>query len=134
MRGVGPSRDVYVIGRLYLYRAGRLAQITRDHSAHALWQEEGERGPMPSKKVILQAIGPAPAVTPGLRTERFWSGDLILICTDGLNDMVSDDEIEDLMSSVDPGDLTAGCRRLIDAANSRGGSDNVTAVLGAFSG
>ena len=87
---------------------------------------------MPSKNIILKAIGPVAEVAPSLRTGRFLPGDLILLCTDGLNDMVGDDEIHDLLASVERGDLTAGCRRLIDAANANGGADNATVVLRAF--
>ena len=71
---------------------------------------------------------------PCLRTGRFLPGDLILMCTDGLNDMVDDDEIHHLLSSVERGDLTAGCELLIEAANAHGGADNTTVVLGAFAG
>ena len=118
--------------RLYLLRDDRLAQITRDHSAYEKWLADGETGPTPPKNIILQAIGPTAEVVPSMRTGRFLPGDLILMCSDGLNDMVDNDEIHDLLSSIERENLTAGCQRLIDASNSNGGTDNTTVVLGAF--
>ena len=119
--------------RLYLYRDRKLIQITRDHSAYESWLDNGSNGPAPGHHVLSQAIGPSDTVAPAIQERTFHPEDVILLCSDGLTNLVSDDHIETILESMDTGDLADGCHRLVDAAQSNGGTDNITVVLGLYS-
>jgi serine/threonine protein phosphatase PrpC len=56
----------------------------------------------------------------------------VLLCSDGLTDLVSDSDINALLAAIDTDDLSAGCHALVDAAQSNGGTDNITVVLGSY--
>lgn len=119
--------------RLYRIRKGTLEQLTDDHSLLAervaegeLTQEEADA--LPLGNVITRALGVDPGVqvdTGGLDCEP---GDMLLLCTDGLTDMVGDDDILQRITSAD-GDLESACQALIDQANDNGGHDNITVIL-----
>ena len=128
------NATVFHVGdsRFYLFRDGVLDQITRDHSAYASWLADGGNGPAPGLHILSQAIGPSQSVVPGIQQKSFRPGDLVLLCSDGLTNLVPDDEIGSLLKDVDSGDLSEGCRTLVDAAQSNGGTDNITVVLGAY--
>ena len=113
--------------RLYRLRDSALTRLTTDHSAHIEWERNGRLGAEPGKNVITRAIGPSPSVTPETLWDTRQSGDMYLLCSDGLTDMVSDDEIARILN--DGGDIPDMCSRLITAANDAGGNDNVSVVL-----
>ena len=119
--------------RLYRFRNGTLDQITRDHSAYENWLEDGGNGPAPGLHILSQAIGPSKSVAPGIQQQTFHPGDIVLLCSDGLTNLVSNSAIEALLGSIDIDDLSSGCNLLVNAAQSNGGTDNITVVLGAFS-
>ncbi len=119
--------------RFYRFRDGTLDQITRDHSAYENWLEDGSHGPAPGPHILSQAIGPSESVVPGIQRQTFRPGDIILLCSDGLTNLVLDSDIEALLDSKDADDLSGWCHSLVDAAQSNGGTDNITVVLGAFS-
>jgi protein phosphatase len=119
--------------RFYLFRDGELDQITRDHSAYANWLADGGAGPAPGPHILSQAIGPSKSVAPGIQQLSFRAGDLILLCSDGLTNLVSDVDIRSMLNDMHAGDLPGGCHALVDAARSNGGTDNITVVLGAYS-
>lgn len=119
--------------RAYRSRAGQLEQLTPDHSlvgelvrAGKLSTEEAEQHP--HRSVITRAVGTEPTVEVDTFTIAADPGDLFLICSDGLTDIVRDTEIAQLLaaSGNDP-DEAAGA--LVDAANRAGGIDNITVVL-----
>ena len=119
--------------RLYLLRAGELRQLTRDHS---IVQEQVERGTMslaearhaPHRNVLTRALGIDPFVEAEVRTAATEPGDLYLLCSDGLTDMLTDDEIRQaLVADHDP--LAAAAQRLVERANENGGLDNISVVL-----
>ncbi|HEX8173168.1 MAG TPA: Stp1/IreP family PP2C-type Ser/Thr phosphatase [Thermoanaerobaculia bacterium] len=119
--------------RAYLIRAGQLSRITNDHSwvfeqvqAGMLTEAEAEKHPL--RNVITRALGGALQVTPDASEIAAQPGDVFLLCSDGLTGMVPESEILRLVTSND-GDIEKACQQLIDAANERGGLDNVTAVL-----
>lgn len=119
--------------RAYLVRAGELSRITNDHSwvfeqvqAGMLTEAEAEKHPL--RNVITRALGGALHVTPDASEIEVRPGDVYLLCSDGLTGMVPEPEILRLVAGCQ-GDLEKACRDLIDAANERGGLDNVTAVL-----
>jgi protein phosphatase len=118
--------------RFYLFRNGILDQITRDHSAYENWLQNGSNGPAPGLHILSQAIGPSDLVVPGIQHHTFQAGDVVLLCSDGLTNLVSDDDIKALLGRLDSDDLAAGCQELVDAAQANGGTDNITVVLGAY--
>lgn len=117
--------------RLYRLRDGHLHRLTRDHSAYQNWEDGGCEGAQPPKNIILQALGPRAEVTPSTNTHNLLPGDIYLLCTDGLWGMVPDEMIKEQLHNVAPENLTEACDALIDAANARGGKDNITVVLAA---
>ncbi|MBV9494946.1 MAG: Stp1/IreP family PP2C-type Ser/Thr phosphatase [Acidobacteria bacterium] len=119
--------------RAYLIRSGQLSRITNDHSwvfeqvqAGMLTEAEAEKHPL--RNVITRALGGALQVTPDASEIEMRAGDLFLLCSDGLTGMVPEEEILRLVTQCD-GDVDRACKQLIDAANERGGLDNVTAIL-----
>ncbi len=119
--------------RAYLIRDGQLSRITNDHSwvfeqvqAGMLTEAEAEKHPL--RNVITRALGGALQVTPDASEIEARPGDVVLLCSDGLTGMVPESEILRIVTANDS-DLEQACRELIDAANERGGLDNVTAVL-----
>jgi protein phosphatase len=118
--------------RAYLMRAGDMRLLTSDHSwvheqvAAGFLTEEAART-HPLKNVVTQALGGTSEPRVDVLEIPLEEGDLYLLCSDGLNSMLTDDEIAGL---VDPqGALDETCARLIDAANQRGGNDNISVVL-----
>ena len=119
--------------RAYLIREGQLSRITNDHSwvfeqvqAGMLTEAEAEKHPL--RNVITRALGGALQVTPDASEISAQKGDVFLLCSDGLTGMVPENEILRVMTA-NASDLQKACQQLIDAANERGGLDNVTAVL-----
>jgi len=116
--------------RAYLLRNGSLEQLTRDHSVVAEQVRAGVLTPeaarsSPFRHVISKAIGIDPAARPDLRTVGIRSGDLYLLVSDGLTEMVTDEEIRLIVGEA-PFALIPG--ELIERANERGGVDNITVV------
>ena len=97
--------------RCYLLHDGRLEQVTRDHSMAGY---------------LTQALGLDGDVRPDLESVQLAPGDRLLLCTDGLTNMVDDDEIAALLGS---GSAQQACDRLTEAALAAGGVDNVTTVV-----
>lgn len=120
--------------RAYLLREGRLRQISQDHSVVAdllrrgtITPEEATRSPY--RSLILRALGRAPTVAALVWTEglRLQPGDRIILCSDGLSDLVDDAAIAHAAATLDP---LAACRALVAEALRNGGGDNVS--LGVF--
>jgi PPM family protein phosphatase len=127
----------FVIGhmgdsRTYRFRQGILKQLTKDHS---LVQDQIDQGLITEEQarthsmrnVILRAVGVRPS--PALDTLRgpIFQGDLFLLCSDGLTDMVDDREISRVLNLK--GDVIQKSELLIDLAKKAGGKDNITVVL-----
>jgi PPM family protein phosphatase len=118
--------------RCYRWRAGVLEQITKDHS---LLQEQLDAGLITqeqaltssNKNLVTRALGVEDTVMLEVHEHRVDSGDVYLMCSDGLSDMVSDADIASLMVSSDS--LEQKARRLIAAANEGGGRDNISVLL-----
>jgi len=119
--------------RVYLLRNQEIKQLTRDHS---LLNEYLQRGLLtleksegyPYKHIITRALGSHPSVEVDLQTIDLQPGDCFLLCTDGLTNMLVQEDIRTILITMD-NDLEKGCHRLIDLANAKGGEDNITAVL-----
>lgn len=117
--------------RLYLLR-GELEQITKDHS----YVEElvamgklkrGSRDYLEKKNIITRAVGVSEEVDTDLFALKLKSGDQILMCSDGLSNMVDELEIEYIIRSEDG--VESRAKALVDAANRSGGQDNISVVL-----
>jgi len=119
--------------RAYRVRDGKLMQLTRDHSLlndyllvmPNLTDAQKERLP---SNVITRALGMQEAVAVDVCHEAVRAGDLFVLCSDGLNGMVSDDRILELLEEAD-GDIEWATRALVSEANQNGGEDNVTVVI-----
>ncbi len=124
--------------RLYRLRGGALEALTFDHSFVAERVRSGDITEAEARvsrfrNMITRAVGIDETVMPEIRTETVAPGDTLLLCTDGLNTMVDDAEIADILRQTQTGKTTVTARtvaaELIEAANRRGGSDNITAVV-----
>ena len=118
--------------RAYLSRPGALELLTSDHSwvheqviAGLLSAEAARNHPL--KNVVTRALGGSQEPTVDVAVRRLETGDRILLCTDGLNTMLDDQEITALLWRQD--DLSACAEQLILAANRKGGVDNITVIL-----
>jgi serine/threonine protein phosphatase PrpC len=119
--------------RAYRWREADLEQLTTDHSLVAelvesgiLTPEEAERHPQ--RSAITRALGTEPAVEVDTFSVEAAPGDLFLLCSDGLSDMLADDEVAEIIAASD-GDPARSAEALVAAANERGGEDNVTVIL-----
>ena len=125
MGHVGDSRG-------YRLRGGRLAQITHDHS---LLQEQIDSGLITAeqaafsanKNLVTRAVGVEDTVLLETHLHDVMPGDLYLLCSDGLSDMLDDESIAQLLQSSDA--LPEVAAALVDAANDAGGKDNISVVL-----
>ena len=118
--------------RAYLVRDGELEQLTQDHSLVGELVRSGKLSPQeaehhPQRSVITRAIGTDPDVDVDTFAIEPREGDLFLICSDGLTDMVADRAILDVIEERRD-DLDALVKALIKAANRSGGDDNITVV------
>ena len=117
--------------RLYRYRS-RLEQLSHDHSLRAVLLQEGdidrELLDQPGfKNVITRALGTQPHITPDVGTVSVQPHDVYLLCSDGLTDMVTDEEINHILSSEK--NLQETCESLISSALEKGGNDNITVLM-----
>jgi protein phosphatase len=117
--------------RAYLYHAGQLIQLTHDHSyvqelvdCGTITVQEAENHPQ--KNIITRALGVDMRVQPDYTTAVILPGDQVLLCTDGLTNMVPVAQMQQIFAQNDFFDVPD---RLIEAANANGGQDNITALL-----
>jgi len=123
--------------RAYLLRNGTLMQLSKDHTLVNQMYESGEitekeRDNHPMKNVLLQALGTTPTIEPQISSDG-WAiceGDRLFICSDGIYDVLSDEDIKDLLLMKRP-EFVLECLSL--AATSRNASDNFSALLIAIS-
>src|SRR5439155_3461634 len=118
--------------RAYIIRAGQVKQVTEDQSwANAVKRAGLETKDVPSN-VILQALGTQPRVHVEVTSVELRSGDLLLLCSDGLSNKLKDTEMREIVGNTQ--ELPDSCRQLIDLANKRGGEDNITVIVVRFLG
>jgi protein phosphatase len=117
--------------RIYLYREGQLRQLTRDHSQveelrslGVITEEEARHHP--AQHLITRAVGATDLLELDEDAIEVADGDVFLLCSDGLSNELSDDEIADVLTSVE---RENACGELVDLALARGGRDNITAVV-----
>jgi protein phosphatase len=118
--------------RLYLLRDNHLRQITEDHTViqemigHGLYtQEQAQESKI--KNIVTRAVGIGDELQIDLQQEPIVPGDTLLVCSDGLTDLVDDSQIEELLAKGT--DLADRAQSLVDRANDNGGDDNISAIL-----
>jgi protein phosphatase len=118
--------------RAYLFRDGLLKRLTQDHS---LVDELVRRGKLteeqaaehPQRSIITRALGPEPSVEVDTWTYPAKAGDVVLLCSDGLTSMITEDRLSEILGSAST--LEQAADELIADANDAGGRDNITVVL-----
>lgn len=117
--------------RAYLYRDNKLSQLTEDHTLLLQARREGvlPENPRlwPPRQALSQALGASDLIEPETRELSLEVGDQILLCTDGLTDMVADEEILSILRRASSPQET--CDEFIRTAIANGGQDNITVVL-----
>ncbi|MDC1194293.1 Stp1/IreP family PP2C-type Ser/Thr phosphatase [Crocinitomicaceae bacterium] len=145
LKGMGTTGTVLVIrdegcyighvgdSRIYIKSDGKLHRLTKDHSFVQGLVDQGiisddDAESHPKKNQILKALGIGPEVEATVCAAPIQPkpGDTFLLCSDGLNGMIKDPVIEEL---IDPSSVQTSAQALIDAANNAGGTDNITASL-----
>ena len=119
--------------RLYRLRGDELSVVTRDHS---LLQEQIDSGLISredarysqNRNLVTRALGVDPAVEAEINDYPVLPGDIYLLCSDGLNDMVEDEEIQLTLQTLSV-NLELAATQLIEMANDNGGRDNVSVIL-----
>jgi len=119
--------------RLYVLRHGELVQLTADHSWVAeqvrmglLTDAEAHKHPM--RNIVTRAMGNRLELEVEVSEQQIRPGDVFLLCSDGLNSMIGDDQIKGILEEhLD--DPVEACHALIGAANEHGGDDNITVIV-----
>lgn len=118
--------------RLYLINKEKIKQITRDHSYVEEMVSNGEISRSNArthekKNIITRAIGASMDVISDIFEISYHHGDMILMCTDGLSNMVDDETIKDIVLKHQ--DLEIATKKLVDEANKNGGKDNISVLI-----
>jgi serine/threonine protein phosphatase PrpC len=137
-RNLGRSLQIVHVGdsRAYLFRGSRLHRLTRDHTYVQLLVDSGQMTKEEAetcglRHLLLNAIGGAnEEVRVDVDQVELASGDRVLLCSDGLSDLVDDEAIRQVL--VECRESADACRRLVDLALARGGKDNVTVVVAGY--
>lgn len=116
--------------RIYRMRKEFFRKLTKDHSYVQKLLDEGkiteeESKNHPKKNMLMKALGCTPFIEPDAMIKGFIKGDILLMCSDGLTNMVSEDEIQQIIKE-NPTDST---KLLVQKANDLGGKDNITAII-----
>lgn len=119
--------------RVYRFRSGQLKQITRDHSvlqaqidAGLITEEQAKFSPI--KNLITRAVGAQKDIEVEIHDHHMEVGDIYLLCSDGLTDMLNHDQIHHIIKQHDA-QLALCCQTLVNGANDSGGRDNISVVL-----
>lgn len=118
--------------RCYLFRDGKLEQLTEDHSLVNELVKQGEiseemAAHHPRKNVLLRSVGVPGDIEVDVDTKTIEANDVFLICTDGLTNMLTDSEMTELLKANV--EIETTIQELIDHANQAGGTDNITALM-----
>jgi serine/threonine protein phosphatase PrpC len=144
-RGMGSTLTVLVFSgsgyhiaqvgdsRAYLFRNGALNQLTQDHSVVWPLYENGiltkdDISKHPQKNLITRSIGTYQQVEADIYSDTVFGGDLFLLCSDGLTDVLTDQDIFRIVS-IPAGNMQDLADRLVEEANTAGGPDNITVVV-----
>jgi protein phosphatase len=121
--------------RIYRYRDQKLEQLTHDHSLLAQWLAQGNNPkdtdkPIPYKNIITRSVGTSKKANPEICTTTHKPGDLFILCSDGLSDVLIPTDIEQIITRSETLDLMAS--RLIEKAKIKGSNDNITVLIVQF--
>lgn len=118
--------------RAYIFRDNKLEQITEDHSliqaqikAGYLTEEQGKQSRL--KHILMKSIGGKVDISPDIKEDKIQIGDIFLLSTDGFHGELEEEEIKNLL--LLPDDLNNKVRNMVDFANEKDGSDNITVLL-----
>ncbi len=122
--------------RIYLWSGGEMTLLTSDHSWVNEQIQTGVISPdqarsHPLRNVVTRALGGRADLLVDIQSRKMESGDVLLVCSDGLTTMMADDEIAGSLAESG-GDIVKAARALVDESNDRGGEDNITVVLMKF--
>lgn len=136
---VGPYLFVGQVGdsRAYIFRNGNLVQLTRDQTYLNYLAEIGAELPEDPEKdsrksILTQAVGSSETVDVKVTYTKLRHGDAILLCSDGLYNMVKMPDLQRVLSAADP--PPTKCKTLVQLANEHGGTDNITVILAEVAG
>lgn len=118
--------------RIYRFRNNKLSLLTQDHSLFAKWLQTGKLAescatPFPYKHVITRSMGGSGKANPEIAVANYQDGDLFFLCSDGLTDSMTLEEMEEILQSEKNLDFAASL--LIEKAKIKGSSDNMTIVM-----
>lgn len=136
---IAECADHVVVGnlgdsRVYRQRDGKLTQLSVDHSWAAEAPDTVMEGEMKrAKKFVTRALGIQARIDPEFLVDKAQRGDLFLLCSDGLLEELTDDDLNKLLCEVKD-DLWKGVEALVTEANGRGGADNVSVILARAAG
>lgn len=126
--------------RIYRFRAGKIEKLTKDHSLVGFREEAGELSETeamnhPQRNEILRSLGNAPRSNRDddyidIGVGQFLPNDILLLCSDGLSDMLTAQQIISVLNENEP--LETKAKALINAANEAGGKDNISVVLATY--
>ena len=135
----GPYLFVAQVGdsRAYVFRNKEMVQLTRDQTFLNYLAEIGAELPTDPEKdsrksILTQAVGSGETVDVKVTYTKLRQGDLILLCSDGLYNMVKQPDMLNILNVKNP--LSEKCKALVEKANEHGGTDNITMILADFSG
>ena len=144
LTGMGTTLEIVIVlektafvchvgdSRVYLFRHGSLQQVTTDDNYAAVIAARGhvrpDQIPAAYRHILTQAVGVSDELVPELRTLPLETGDLLLVCSDGLTEALGDREIGTIVARH-RSELAALAEHLVGTANDRGGPDNVTVVV-----
>ena len=119
--------------RIYLVREGQITQLTADHSWVNEQIQSGVISPdqartHPLRNVVTRALGGKPDLQVEMQLHKIKSGDLLLLCSDGLTTMITDEEIARVVGDAGS-DVEKAALALVASANAKGGEDNITVLL-----
>lgn len=123
--------------RAYMVHDGKLIKLTRDHTLAERLVEDGTHAPtdplvLELRGLLFQALGSREGeCNPEVSDYTLHDDDQLLLCTDGLTDMVDEDEIESVLNNADSAKWS--CQRLVDIALRNGGLDNITVIVARYS-
>ena len=135
------SRQVMVSNlgdsRVYLLSNDQLAQVTEDHTLAQQYLRQGvmnerEARIWPGRNLLVKGLGIEPRVDPDIFITKPVDGDVYLICSDGLTDVLSDEVIAGALRASAATGLETAVNRFIDMANNNGGPDNISVIMARF--
>ena len=116
--------------RVYRIRGELIRKLTKDHSYVQQLVEDGkitreEANHHPKKNMLTKALGCTAYVEPDIRARNLEPGDILVMCSDGLTNMVDEKQIYEIVKE----DIQSAAERLVDEANQAGGYDNITVII-----